>query len=281
MGMRGALLTPAAALAWIAVVSSPASAYSADEAGLTSRVQSARSTRHLRSLRISQDLSRVAHRHSVAMARRGSIFHNAQLAAQVRGWRLLGENVALGAGVDPVHDAFMRSPTHRGNILDPDFTSLGIGVVRRGRILFVTQIFATFGATATATGESGVASSNALKARPLPPGAAPASPSSKPTGSRRSTAGMAKQSAKAAPRAQAPAACRAGFVAATRVGPRRAPRPHGAIGSFGSWVAEESVLDGSLDAGNAVFAESPPRRVTAPCLARLARRATIRPREPP
>jgi hypothetical protein len=53
-----------------------------------------------------------------------------------------GENVALGGDTVTVHDALMHSPHHRDNILDPEFNAVGIGVVRTGRGIYVTQDFA-------------------------------------------------------------------------------------------------------------------------------------------
>lgn len=56
----------------------------------------------------------------------------------------IGENVASSETfvVRYFHEALLESPRHRENILDPDFTHLGIGFVRRDSAYFATQEFA-------------------------------------------------------------------------------------------------------------------------------------------
>lgn len=44
-------------------------------------------------------------------------------------WMKLGENVGYGGTIAQVHDAYMKSPGHRANILDPTFTSMGAAAV--------------------------------------------------------------------------------------------------------------------------------------------------------
>jgi len=56
-------------------------------------------------------------------------------------FRLSGENIALDQSVDGAHRAFMTSPGHRRNVLDADFSVVGIGIVSTGRGLYVTQHF--------------------------------------------------------------------------------------------------------------------------------------------
>lgn len=43
-------------------------------------------------------------------------------------YRYAGENLALNDTVSAAQVAFMNSPTHRANILNPNFTEVGIGV---------------------------------------------------------------------------------------------------------------------------------------------------------
>jgi len=80
------------------------------------------------------------------MASVQTIWHNKLFRYQVSGWWLLGENVGwTNASVAYLHTAFMRSPEHRKNILDPRFTAIGVGetVSKDGRI-FVTEDFGRF-----------------------------------------------------------------------------------------------------------------------------------------
>ena len=45
------------------------------------------------------------------------------------GWRKLGENVGKGGTIPQIHEAYLRSPSHRANILDPFFTQIGTAAV--------------------------------------------------------------------------------------------------------------------------------------------------------
>ncbi len=44
-------------------------------------------------------------------------------------WRKLGENVGMGGDIDQIHVAYMNSPGHRANILDPSYTQMGTAAV--------------------------------------------------------------------------------------------------------------------------------------------------------
>ena len=80
------------------------------------------------------------------MASKEKIWHNRQLRHQTIGWWRLGENVGWAAGtVEYLHAAFLASPEHRRNILDPLFTSIGVAetVSADGRI-FVVEDFGRF-----------------------------------------------------------------------------------------------------------------------------------------
>jgi len=44
-------------------------------------------------------------------------------------WQSLGENVGVGPTCAKIAQAFMNSPEHRRNILDPSYASVGLGVV--------------------------------------------------------------------------------------------------------------------------------------------------------
>ncbi len=71
------------------------------------------------------------------------ISHNPNLRTAVPLlWKKLGENVGCGdVGVDVLHAAFVNSPKHYANIVDPDFDSVGIGIVFQGDVMFVTEQF--------------------------------------------------------------------------------------------------------------------------------------------
>jgi uncharacterized protein YkwD len=89
------------------------------------------------------DLSRYAKRHSDEMADRRRLFHTNDLYSRVRAYRAnaWGENVGVGGTLRRVVRAWMKSDGHRHNILERRFSKTGIGVVRRGGRVWLTQIF--------------------------------------------------------------------------------------------------------------------------------------------
>jgi len=89
-------------------------------------------------------LYRAAQGHAQEMAARASISHQypgeAELADRGRraGARFseIAENVAEAPTAVRIHDAWMNSPGHRANLLDPQVDSVGISVLRRdGQLL--------------------------------------------------------------------------------------------------------------------------------------------------
>lgn len=118
---------------------------SAQEAELSRLLNNERVGNGLPPLSSSEALRTVARRHSQRMLIEGRIFHNQRLkedvAALFPAWQRIGENVGVGPDVPAVHRAFMQSPAHRANVLDPDFAHLGVGVVSGGNRLFMTENF--------------------------------------------------------------------------------------------------------------------------------------------
>lgn len=105
----------------------PALASSGQSARLASLHADARSQRGLSSLTIASDLSRDAQQHAQQMAARGEIYHSGR-TSDLDGWSALGENVGYAGSVDEVFGLFMDSPSHRNNILDRGWDSIGLGV---------------------------------------------------------------------------------------------------------------------------------------------------------
>lgn len=102
-----------------------------------------RANHGLPTLRLHKRLTRKAHRHSRAMARQRRVYHHSCLSCLPPGssWSSVGENVGRGAGLKAVHRLFMRSATHRANILCGCYRAVGVGVVRKGGRVYVTEIF--------------------------------------------------------------------------------------------------------------------------------------------
>jgi uncharacterized protein YkwD len=124
-------------------VTSPVEATTAPEGNLFDLVNQARRNHQRPPLRLGQTLSRKAHRHSARMAEAGTIFHHSCLSclAPSSDWDAIGENVGVGSSVRSVHRALMNSRAHRRNILSRAFTRVGVGVVRSGGRVWVTEIF--------------------------------------------------------------------------------------------------------------------------------------------
>ena len=126
---RSALAALLAVLAVLGIVDAARAQTIDTEQAFASRIGSERASRGVGSLLPAADLQAVARSHAQRMADRGEPYHNPNLGSEVDGWEIVAENVGVGYDVDSIHAAFMRSATHRSNILNPDVTELGVGVV--------------------------------------------------------------------------------------------------------------------------------------------------------
>lgn len=137
----------AAALAF-ASLHQPALAASAsaatDEATFLADANALRASAGLPPLILDAGLSSFARGWSAVMAETGDISHNPDLATALVGLpprSKLAENVGMGPGVAVVQQALATSARHRANIVNPRATRVGIGVVRVGAVVYVTQNF--------------------------------------------------------------------------------------------------------------------------------------------
>ena len=100
----------------------------ADEACFVQQTNATRAARGLSTLPVSASLAGQALSHTQAMATANSLYHST--ADQYPGnWLGLGENVGVGPTCNDVEQAFLASPHHYENIVDPKWTSMGVGVV--------------------------------------------------------------------------------------------------------------------------------------------------------
>ncbi|MFB3813966.1 MAG: CAP domain-containing protein [Terriglobales bacterium] len=118
------------------------------EGQLFELVNQARRQHGLGPLAWNERLAAAAREHSEGMARHGKLTHNLPGEPRLRE-RLSAvpldrsaENVARNTGVEDAHQAFMLSPLHRANILNPEYNAAGIGIVRKDDAYWVTQNFA-------------------------------------------------------------------------------------------------------------------------------------------
>jgi hypothetical protein len=108
-----------------------------------------RAQRGLGVLRWDEALYRAADGHAREMADRQSISHQypgeAELAKRGRDagarFSLIAENVAEAPTAVRIHAAWMRSPEHRANLLDPQVDSVAIRVVGRAGQLYAVEDF--------------------------------------------------------------------------------------------------------------------------------------------
>lgn len=111
------------------------------ESQLVRLTNAARAKHNLKAYRVNAELTRVARTHALRMAREDRLYHNPRLRYTVTRYRYLGENVGYSPSVATVQRAFMKSPSHRSNILDRDFTQVGIGIAVVGDKIWVTEVF--------------------------------------------------------------------------------------------------------------------------------------------
>jgi peptidoglycan hydrolase-like protein with peptidoglycan-binding domain len=111
------------------VVGAANSSYASVESGYLSILNQERTSHGLAALHLNAELTGVAQSWASRMAATGSLQHNPALTREVHHWRSLGENVGDGPNLRDITDAFWTSAEHRDNILDPDFTQVGIAAV--------------------------------------------------------------------------------------------------------------------------------------------------------
>lgn len=102
-----------------------------------------------------ENLARMARNYSRQMARESFFSHydpdgktvvERAKQARIRNWNRIGENLFFCEGYNDFNSVavrgWMKSPDHRRNILDRQFTSTGIGIATtRGGQIYITQVF--------------------------------------------------------------------------------------------------------------------------------------------
>jgi hypothetical protein len=108
-----------------------------------------RAQRGLQALHWDAALHTAAFAHARQMAARQSISHQypgeAELASRGKSagahFSLIAENVAEASTAVRIHDAWMNSPGHRANLLNPQEDAIGISVLQRNGQLYAVQDF--------------------------------------------------------------------------------------------------------------------------------------------
>jgi uncharacterized protein YkwD len=119
------------------------------ERELFASANQARRAQGLAPLRWNESLAAAARHHAEVMAKHGSAQHGFEgepsLSARAKqagahfSW--LSENVTQGPTPGFIHSQFMKSATHRANIVDTDMDSIGVGVVEHRGQLFAVEDF--------------------------------------------------------------------------------------------------------------------------------------------
>lgn len=123
----------------------------AEEQAFVGRINQLRASRGLPTLTVDPELQTQARIWAGVMRDRGHIFHTDDLPAGVTSdWQKLGENVGVGGSVDSLFAAFVASPTHYDNLVDPAYRFVGVGVVWDGDRMFTTHRFMSLRAPAPA-----------------------------------------------------------------------------------------------------------------------------------
>ena len=125
----------------VVVAMAPAASAASHENEVLALLNAARTANGLTPVTMHSDLVDDARSWTQHMREQGQLSHNPNLAAVTTRWDKLGENVGVGPTAELLHEAFMASPGHRGNVLG-DYDYVGIAVVEEHATkLWVTVVF--------------------------------------------------------------------------------------------------------------------------------------------
>jgi uncharacterized protein YkwD len=99
---------------------------------ITDEINTIRVNTNLQALQPDRRLSALAGAWSEVMAKRNKLFHRQNLREQMRthGYHSINENIYYSTGptsAKAVVEAWMNSPGHRRNLLDPRMNRIGVG----------------------------------------------------------------------------------------------------------------------------------------------------------
>jgi uncharacterized protein YkwD len=122
----------------------------AGEKQLVELINQERTKLRLQPLAMDPGLTQIARRHTELLVAHKALSHqfageppldvrfsDANLPADQE-----GENTAFDKSVPPAHKGLMNDPDHRDNILNPNYNAVGVGVIRSGGHVYVTEDFA-------------------------------------------------------------------------------------------------------------------------------------------
>ena len=120
------------------------------ERQLIDLINQSRNAEGLPPLVMDQRLTLAARKHTVRMVQHKELSHQyddenplpLRLEAENLRSDRQAENIALEVDIEGAHQSLMRSPGHRANILNPDYNAVGVGIIRMGNDVYVTEDFA-------------------------------------------------------------------------------------------------------------------------------------------
>ena len=149
MGNSKFLLAYALLLSLFVPLSAAAQRLSSNERALFDAANRERAARSLPALHWDESLADAARKHANRMAFYNVLEHQlsgepdlkARLTEAGARFSMIAENIAVAPNSETIHAGWMNSPGHRGNILNPDLTAVGIAAVRGSGGLFAVQDF--------------------------------------------------------------------------------------------------------------------------------------------
>ena len=130
--------------------SNPSGNFASFQKEVLDLVNKERTSRGLQALKFNSELSNVATLKSQDMIDKNYFDHTSPTYGSPFdmmkkfgiSYTSAGENIAMGQETpQEVMNAWMNSDGHRKNILNPDFTELGVGIAAKGSSLYWTQMF--------------------------------------------------------------------------------------------------------------------------------------------
>jgi hypothetical protein len=123
----------------------PAQSAADAESCFVQATNAARSAAGVPGLPLSSLLSEEARAHSQQMANTNTLYHSTIRVQYGSSWTLIGENVGTDNSCDVVQQAFLNSPHHYQNMVNPVWSQFGVGVVFGGSSVWTTVAFVEAG----------------------------------------------------------------------------------------------------------------------------------------
>ncbi|MDF2591658.1 MAG: uncharacterized protein K0S75_1124 [Clostridia bacterium] len=144
------LLTALIKLVEGTIISPAASVFTDQHSRILMLANAERAKIGIQPLKLNSALCKLAESKSQEMVERNYFSHQSpdrgsafdMMRSNGINYTVAGENLAIVQNADHAHIAWMNSKTHKENILNPNFTEIGIGICSKGNNSYVcTQMF--------------------------------------------------------------------------------------------------------------------------------------------